>query len=252
MEIYAAMVERLDFNVGRVVAHLEKAGQLENTVIVFMSDNGPDGTSNQMMLQSLAAARTRDAAPIDNSLDNMGAASSFVLYGQDWAQAGSAPFNRVKAYTTEGGIRVPAFVSGPGVKGGRIAHTFLNVTDVLPTLANMAGIAIPVERDKIAPSGRSFAAVLAGDEDSIHTDTAIGWELFLGRAIRLNNWKAVRLLPVSPVVPLGGGDGTWALYDLANDSGETTDLSATHPEKLQELTAAWDAYAQQNGVLTAP
>lgn len=249
MEIYAAMVERVDYNVGRVVARLQASGQLKNTIIVFLSDNGPDGSSAEAVLRLLMGQAAASSAP--NDLDNMGTAKSFVAYGQDWAQVGSSPFNRVKGYTTEGGIRVAAFVSGPGVKGHRIVRTFLHVTDVLPTLLEMTGTPLPNDRSKLAPSGKSFASVLGGTTAEIHQDSFVGWELFFGRAIRQNDWKAVRLLPSSPLMPLGGSD-QWMLYDLSKDSGETMDLSAANPEKLKALTDAWDAYAARNGVLTEP
>lgn len=249
MEIYAAMVERVDYNIGRVVARLQETGQLRNTIIVFLSDNGPDGSSADAVLR-LLAARPQPPAPLDD-LDNMGTAKSFVAYGQEWAQAGSAPFNRVKGYTTEGGLRVAAFVAGPGVKGHRIVHAFLHVTDVLPTLLEMTGTPLPSDGSKLTPSGKSFASVLAGTTAEIHQDAFVGWELFFGRAMRQNDWKAVWLLPSSPLMPLGGS-GQWALYDLSKDSGETTDLSAANPEKLKALTDAWGAYAAQNGVLIEP
>lgn len=247
MEIYAAMVERLDQNVGRVIAHLKATDAYDNTLFVFISDNGPDGSTSASILNSTGA----QTSSVDNSLENMGGATSFVAYGQDWAQAGSAPFNRVKGYTTEGGTRVVAFASGPGIKAGAVSGTFLHVTDILPTLLDIARI-----RDRSdlpgnisRPAGRSFAPVLGGLNVDTHKDNPVGWELFFGRAIRVNNWKAVKLMPANPMMPLGKTDSAWELYDLSSDLGETRDLAGVHPEKLRELTKAWDNYARANGVV---
>lgn len=255
MEIYAAMVERVDQNVGRILAHLEQAGTLDNTVILFLSDNGPDGSETASILRATGAAGPDGSVPgVDNSLDNMGRASSFVAYGQDWAQAGAAPFNRIKGYTTEGGIRVVALAAGKGIASGHVSRSFLHVMDVLPTLISVTGIdpSLAAKGGAMPPSGRSFASVLKGEDVQVHRDDPVGWELFFGRAIRDGDWKAVKLMPPNPMMPMGDKDSQWELYDLSTDPGETRDLSKTHPEKLRQLVDQWNAYAERNGVIAAP
>ena len=139
MEVYAAMVERLDQGVGRVIGKLRSLGELQNTVIIFLADNGPEASR-------IAAPGVRDPAllaalNIDNGLGNIGRANSWLTYGPEWAQAASAPSRLFKGFTTEGGTRVVAFVSGRGVRGfGRISDAFLHVTDVTPTILELAQV----------------------------------------------------------------------------------------------------------------
>jgi arylsulfatase len=124
MEVYAAMVDRLDQNVGRVVEHLKSTGQFDNTIIVFLSDNGAEGAIVEAMpiMGPVFGALIRQFC--DNSLDNAGRPDSYIWYGPRWAQAATAPSRLVKAYTTEGGIRVPAFIHWNGRRAGEISDVF--------------------------------------------------------------------------------------------------------------------------------
>ncbi|MSQ72185.1 MAG: arylsulfatase [Betaproteobacteria bacterium] len=246
MEIYAAMVHALDRAVGRVVAALDRLGRLDNTFIMFLSDNGPSGT----LRENSPGWREWIAEHAVNRFDNIGRPDSYTSIGPRWAEAQAAPFFLFKRYTTEGGVRTCAFAAGPGVAGGREAAGFIHVTDLAPTLLEFAGIDAAPAPDKLAMRGSSVAGLLAGRSAEVHPpEQEIGWELAYGRALRKGDWKVVYLPSaaknIAPELPVN----RWLLFNLANDTGETTDLSAKEPAKLQELVAAWNAYARETGVV---
>lgn len=243
MEVYAGAVDNMDDNVGRLLEFLRNSDQFDNTLILFMSDNGAAGFYGW---QSEALIQRYEKA--DNSLENLGRDGSMMFYGPGWASAGSAPFYLFKRHMSEGGIRVPLIISGPGVeRPGSINHQVLTVRDIAPTLLDIAGTQYPkktYEGRKILPqSGISFANLLRGDNSAVHKETEVlGWELFKRRSVRKGNWKALWLEP-----PFGV-DG-WQLYDLSSDPGETRDLAGEAPEKLAEMIAAWDQYAKDSNVI---
>ena len=255
MEVYAAMVDRMDWNVGRVTHYLAETGELDDTVVVFLSDNGAEGA----IVEAMPLHGARIAAQIekycDNSLDNLGRPSSFIWYGPRWAQAATAPSRLHKAFTTEGGIRVVGFVTWPGfARQGEIGSAFATVMDIAPTVLELAGVAHP-EADsqgryqgrEVEPMrGRSLVGYLSGAAEVVHdADTGTGWELFGRRAVRQGYWKALYL-------PAPYGPGTWQLYDLSADPGEIDDLAASRPEKLAELLGLWDRYVEESGVILDP
>jgi arylsulfatase len=248
MEVYAAMVDRIDQNVGRVVEHLKRTDKYDNTLIIFLSDNGAEGAIVEAMPIIGPVFAQRIAEHCDNSLDNVGRPGSYAWYGPRWAQAATAPSRLVKAYTTEGGIRVPAIIRAPGgQRAGEISHAFATVKDVTPTLLELAGTSHPGKRyqgrEVVEPSGRSLVLWLNGEADAVHpAGTTTGWELFGRRAIRKDAWKAV-------YTPQQDGTPQWQLYDLSRDRGEVHDLAKTHPDKLAELLALWRAYVAENGVI---
>jgi arylsulfatase len=262
MEVYAAMVESLDQNVGRLIDRLRAHGRLDNTLIVFLSDNGAEGMSVAAPLGGISGDRPMYALTpaqsaslgIDNSVANIGAANSYVGYGPAWAQAATAPRDRYKGLTREGGINAPAFVIGPGVKGERVVNRFTHVLDIVPTLLQVAGVQHPgsYQGRTVHPlEGHSWVDMLAGRTDQVWpADQAVGWELFWRRAVRMGEWKGVfesgdsRLDSTKP--------GRWYLYNLKSDMGETTDLADAEPARLAELTQAWDAYARRVGVVMPP
>jgi arylsulfatase len=251
MEVYAAMVDRMDYNIGRVIDYLTETGDLDNTVVIFLSDNGAEGAIVEAMpiLGGLIAAEIEKNW--DNSLDNAGAANSFIWYGPRWAQAATAPSRLHKAFTTEGGIRVAGFVTWPGFdRQHAIGTAFSTVMDIAPTVLELAGVTHPgteYRGREVAPMrGRSLLPYLSGDTEAVHDDvTGTGWELFGRRAIRQGDWKALHL-------PEPYGPGAWQLYDLSTDPGEIVDLAASHPEKLAELLVLWDRYVEDTGVILDP
>lgn len=259
MEIYAAMVDRLDQNVGKVVAALKETGQYDNTVIVFLSDNGAEGSRIDTVRAVFDPAKLA-ALKVDNSFDNLGRGSSHVGYGPGWAQAATSPTRLVKGYSTEGGIHTPAIVEGPGVKGaGRIVDSLAHVTDVEATVLELAGVKRPetYRGRPVAPAiGHSWVQALASPDASVRgPQDTVAWELFFRRAVRRGDWKAVYL----PTAPGGAAysreavlPANWQLFNLKSDPAEAVDLAASQPDKLKELVEAWNRYAADNGVVLPP
>jgi arylsulfatase len=239
MEVFAAMVDRMDQGIGRVIAALKETGELDNTVILFLADNGAEGSNlherSMGMLNAVHAAA-------DNSLDNIGKATSYEALGPGWAEAAAAPSWRVKAYQSEGGTRVVSFLSGPGIRPG-IGRAYTNVADVTPTFLDLARVARPqgtfAGRAVRPIRGQSWTGWLQGKATEVYgPGKAVGGELFGGRGLRQGDWKIVDI-----------GDGRWRLFDVASDPGETRDLAAAQPARLADLAKAWDAYAQEVGVI---
>jgi len=251
MELYAGMVEYMDDQIGRVFDYLKAIGEYDNTVIIFISDNGAEGNDLRAMVAGQVGsmgflhAMNSFAEDAHNSLGRKG---TYAEYGPAWAQVSMVPFRLFKGWTAEGGIRSPLIVSGPGVRGaGDInKEAILHVMDIVPTVLELAGIEHPTtyKGREIAPvQGKSWVGMLAGRTQSPRTsDDWLGWELFNNRAIRQGDWKISALYR-----PFGTGD--WQLFNLADDPGEQFDLSDQFPRKKQELVAIWDEYAERNGVI---
>ncbi|EGX87734.1 arylsulfatase, putative [Cordyceps militaris CM01] len=253
MEVYAAMVDLLDQNIGRVVDALEASGELDNTFILFMSDNGAEGSTLEAapLLSSFKTLGELIAAHYDNSLENIGKHDSYVWYGSRWACAATAPSREFKGWSTEGGIRCPCLVRFPplGTSSDAISHSFTTVMDILPTILQLAQVQHPGTsfrgRNVVVPRGKSWVDHLASpsehptvheDENHIH-----GWELFGNRAIRKGNWKAVLLARQ-------GGDG-WELYNVEEDPAELHDLAKSRPEVLEEMLVHWATYVAETGLV---
>ncbi|WP_311269487.1 arylsulfatase [Sphingobium sp. WCS2017Hpa-17] len=250
MEVYAAMVDRMDQNVGRVIDQLRADGRLDNTVVIFLSDNGAEGAIVEAMPIYGPIIVDRVRRYYDNSIDNLGSPTSCCWYGPRWAQAATAPSRLHKAYTTQGGIRVPAFVTAPRFeRQGTVGHAFGTAMDIAPTLLELAGVVYPASyqgRDVAQPRGRSMGPWLDGLTDAIHPENSeTGWELFGRRAIRRGKWKAIWL-------PEPLGTGTWQLYDLAADPGEANDLAQEETDTLAQLLEAWERYVSETGVVRTP
>jgi arylsulfatase len=241
MEVYAGMLDYMDSCIGVVLGYLKKEGMYDNTMIVFMSDNGANGA---MATTYPGNADGKYLASFDNSMGNRGLRDSYVEMGPGWAQASSAPFRYFKSFTTEGGIKAPLIIKRPGatVNGGSWNASNIHVTDLMPTILELTGATYPSQYKgrAIHPLiGRSILPVLNGDSASVHTNQGVGWELFEMKAYLYNNWKILRL-------PKPFGTGDWQLFDIATDPAETTDLSAKYPERKAQLIKAWQEYAREN------
>jgi arylsulfatase A-like enzyme len=244
MEIYAAMVENTDFHIGRLLDYLKKSGQLDNTLVIFCSDNGANGAEIHLYPGTDQAWVERNS---DNRFENWGRQGSRIAQGSGWAQASVTPFRLFKGFIAEGGIRAPLIVSGPGVKGeGKIVSAVAHIMDMAPTFLEIAGATYPeiFEGREIVPQrGQSLVSLLAGKSDSVHAeDHAIGFELMGWRAIRAGKWKITWIDQ-----PFGESD--WQLFDLSVDPGETNDLANTNPEVLGRLMKLWDEYDEEVGVI---
>lgn len=240
MEVYAAMVDRLDQNVGRVIDELKRTGEYDKTVILFLSDNGAAGRGvNDVKLGHIA----QSVAAADNSLDNLGAATSYTSYDRGFAQAATAPSWLHKSFPTQGGTRTVSFFAGEPIARKGIGRAYGNVMDVVPTFLDLAGVPAPAgefQGRKVQPiRGKSWAPYLQGRSERVYApDEAVGTELFGTRALRRGDWKITDI-----------GDGQWRLFDLANDPGETRDLALEQPARLTELKTEWDRYAREVGVI---
>jgi len=238
MELYAGMVENLDYHVGRIINYLKKIGEYRNTLIVFLSDNGA------------AAENFYERGPFteflqanyDNSYENMGSPTSFVSYDHKWAEAGSAPFRYHKQYTYEGGIRTPMIIRYPGNdKPGRKYRGFVTLTDLAPTFYDLAGVEFPSEYkgNEIHPlEGTSLMPVLNGENGQVHSaEEAWIMEHNHHALVRKGRWKLVN--------PQNGWDeDDFELYDLEEDPEESIDVKARHPEIYRELLGAWEEYRE--------
>ena len=243
MEVYAGAIDNMDDNIGKVVDYLKQEHLYENTVILFMSDNGAAGFFGY----SAGPAAARFAAA-DNSIENLGRKGSVMFYGPGWGSAGSVPFNLFKRHAAEGGIRVPAIISGPGIDAvGAISHSVLMVSDVAPTVLELAGVDYPEGayegREVLPQTGKSFTRLLRNPEAEIHgEDEVLGLELWARIAVRKGDWKLLRSEP-----PFR--EDRWYLYNLREDPGETTDLSLRMPDKFDEMEAAWEQFRDRYNVI---
>jgi len=248
MEIYAAMVAEVDRHMGRLLDVLEAQGRLDDTIVVFLSDNGPEGhdLDETWPKEAFPEIRRTIDATHDFSYEAMGRPGSYVLYGPNWANAGSPAFRLHKGFPTEGGTRVAAFVHYPKlIRQPAIADDFVFVADVMPTLLEVAGVAHPGDRYQgrsiEPPSGRSFLPLLRGAGAAVG-ERVTGIELFGKRAIIAGPWKLVHM-------PAPYGNGDWQLFNTESDPGEARDLAAQYPDRVAALKAAWDDYARTNGVI---
>lgn len=263
MEVYAGMVDRMDECIGRVLAAVRATGEWDDTLVVFMSDNGAEGAVLEAIPMTGEVIKRAVDKEYNNELENLGNRDSFIWYGPRWAQAATAPCRLHKGYVTEGGIRCPAVVrfppnfgqpglplgaySGTGASsGGRISTAFATVMDIMPTFLDLAGVPAPGRlfqgREVVPIKGRSWAPLLRGEADYVHgEDTIVGWELFFHQAVRRGRWKAV-------FIPRPKGPERWQLYDVEADMGEVHDLAEKEPQVLDEMIKYWLAYVSEFGV----
>jgi arylsulfatase len=246
MEIYAAMVENVDFHIGRALDYLERSGHLEDTLILCFSDNGANGMPMHAYPGTDEAWVERNS---DNRFENWGRRGSRIAQGMGWAQASVTPFRLFKGFIAEGGIRSPLIVSGPGVqRPGSVQKAFVHVMDLAPTFLELAGATYPSswEGRELAPlRGKSILPILSGESSFVRTEgETIGWELLGWRALRVGKWK-------STWIDKPFGTSSWQLFDLAGDPGETTDLHSEHPERMQALMKMWDDYEREVGIIYA-
>jgi len=252
MELYAGMMENLDFHVGRLVDHLKKIGEYENTIFIVFGDNGAEGTDLFKMIAGSPGSRDYLFAAINWSQTHpnaWGDPGSYVGYGPMWAQVSMTPFSQYKGWVGEGGIRNALVVSGPNVrrpKGSINTAGLMHVADLMPTLLEVAGARYPKTHEgrELPPLiGKSWNPMLAGQAESPRTaEDYLAWEIFGNRAVRQGDWK-IRW----EYKPLGKEE--WELFNLATDPAERRDLSAERPDKLKALLALWDHYVKANNVI---
>jgi len=249
MRAYAAQIDRMDRGIGRIVAALAETGALENTLFLFLSDNGASAeplpiadVESFRRRRSIVPPATWAGAPlrIGNSPDiEPGPEDTYASYGRAWANLSNTPFRLYKRWVHEGGISTPVIVHWPaGGLGSRIVHAPFQLTDVVPTVLEATGVPYPAAyegRDVLPLEGRSMLPALRGGRVEAGT---LYWEHIGNTAVRRGRWKLVREhgLP-------------WELYDIDIDRAELTDLAPRHPDVVAELATAWSAWANRVGVI---
>lgn len=246
MEVYAGMADAMDFHVGRLISHLKETGEYDNTVFVFLSDNGSEASDPYAMVSGTLWLDWH----YRRGIDDLGNPGAYSIIGPSWASAAASPLSTYKFYAGEGGIRVPLIISAPGKLQNTIHGGFAHVNDIAPTLLDLAQIPRPgrVYRGQAieAMTGTSLLGALSDPHARIHDpQEAIGYELSGNQALFKGTLKLIRNMP--PV-----GDGEWHLYDIVNDPGETLDLRAHMPDMFVSMQADYAQYAQRNGVLPMP
>jgi arylsulfatase len=245
MEVYAAMVDYLDMSIGRIINYLKQEGLYDNSMILFMSDNGANGAPATAYPGN---ADGKYLSTFNNTLENRGMPGSLIDIGPGWAQASSSPLRLYKGFTSEGGIKAPLIIKMPSsvIKHeGQWNKSFVHVSDLMPTALALAGANYPQETNGTPlqqPIGESILPLLNGETTALSAEKGMGWELFEGKAYIKGNWKILRL--GKPF-----GTGTWQLYDIEKDPGEINDLSQQFPEIRDSLILDWMKYAEENGVI---
>ena len=230
MAVYAAMIDSIDQNIGRILQAVEESGAGKNTLVLVLNDNG--GCAEQ--------------AGGDDPSNVAGPKECYVSCGAGWAYAQNTPFRRYKGWVHEGGIATPLIAYWPGVvPASRLTDEVGHVVDLLPTLAEIANATYPAERGGqrlLSLEGLSLLAVLRGEQVEPRQCEAICWKAFDNRAVRQGRSKLVRDMNV----------GRWELYDIVADRTETRDLAAEFPERVRELAAIWNDWAEKTGASQQP
>ncbi|MEX2172944.1 MAG: arylsulfatase [Pirellulaceae bacterium] len=264
MEVYAAMIDRMDQGIGRIVAQLKATGRLDNTLILFLQDNGAcaetigrarsprtvDRPAKPPLEPRTADAielaviprQTRDGYVVRQGPGVMpGADDTYIAYGEAWANVSNTPLREYKHWVHEGGISTPLIAHWPqGIaRRGELEHQPGHLIDVMATCVELAGATYPKQArgEAILPlEGISLVPAFAGEPLARE---AIYWEHEGNRAIRVGKWKLVAKGPA----------GAWELYDIATDRTELTDLAAKQPERASQMQSLWEAWARRTSVL---
>ena len=243
MAVYAGMASAMDHHIGRLLDYLEDVGELENTVFIVTSDNGPELT--------VVPDRVMTGQGYEIGYDTLGQPGSMTYIGPNFANAAASPLSYFKFYMGEGGMRVPLIISGQGIEPqDGFVDASAHVIDITPTILGLAGADEAGDRfggRHVHPaSGKDLSPVLAGIEGEVYErGDYVGYEVAGNAALFNDGYKIV--LNRRPL-----GDGEWYLYDIKNDPGETTDLKATNPAQLQHMLNLYQRFARENGVQPVP
>jgi arylsulfatase len=251
MEVYAAQIDRMDQGIGRILKALEDEGQLDDTLVIFLSDNGacaediPDDLTLDELVNRLmiAKANTRDGQPVRFGNDPAvmpGPEDTYQSYGRAWANLSNSPFRLYKHWIHEGGISTPLIAHWPnGIKErNAIRHTPGYLPDIMATLLDVTGTPYPAtwKGQPIEPlEGHSLLPAL---QQEVPERPPMFWEHEGNAAVRIGKWKLVRKYP-----------DPWELYDMEKDRTELNDVAAQHPERVNDMLAQYEAWARRCGVI---
>ncbi|BDS08563.1 sulfatase [Oceaniferula spumae] len=260
MQVFAAMVDEMDQAIGKIIATLKQTGQFENTLIVFISDNGGSNeghlnntierlhkpwTSGMIPKKSPAG---KPVVPGDIPNLDLGPATTYGSYGPRWASVSNSPFRRHKSWVHEGGIATPCIMHWPEklTSYGTVANDLTHITDLMPTFVAAANASYPTKFNGhlIPPmEGQSLLPTLTGNKVEVRE---VAWEHEGNRAYRIGSWKIVSEFPGSwsSMYPYKN-KGQWELYNLATDRSEINNLAKTHPKKLQQMIIKYNAWAKR-------
>ena len=249
MAVYAGMIEAMDSNIARLVAYLESRGQIDNTIFVFTSDNGAEGSGPQ---DPTAFPRNLLlSSAYDTDYETLGLKGSFNSISPGFTSAAVSPLSYYKFYVGEGGLRVPLIISGGPVSDPPTqTAAFAWATDIAATILGFARVDTPNGRYAGKPvlpiTGKDLSPILRGEVEGVYEETdTVGYELTGHSALFRGNYKLVRNLQ-----PLG--DGEWRLYNIVRDPGEVEDLKAEMPDRLQTMLADYALFEEENGVEPIP
>lgn len=255
MQTYAGMADNMDHNIGKLMSYLEKIGEADNTLVIFVADNGADPNTLPMN----PAYREWYEKHYDytymedykGDYSKMGQKGSYADYGPGWAALANTPNSYFKTFSTEGGLRVPFIARMPGtIPAGQKTNAFAFVKDVYPTILDLVGIEMPgtsYNGKKIyAPDGTSALDLLMGKVDHVHPENkAIGYELSGSSAVFRGNYKLSKN-------PVPKGTNEWELYDIVADPSELNNLAEEKPKMVKELARLYAEYEKENGVIPVP
>lgn len=251
MATYSAMMESQDYHIGLLLNYLKETGELDNTLIIYTPDNGPEGSGFEGELSSPTFTKwVRSTFSLE--YDDIGKGNSMTFLGTDWAGAANGSLQWWKWFVGEGGIRVPMIMVPPKntafKRSGEVSNEYAYVKELPMTILDYAGVTHPQtkfrDRKITPPSGVSMRPYLAGKELSPRTEEEwVAFELFGNTYVVAGDYKAMRVRPGMY------GDGKWHLYDIKNDPGETHPLEAEQPERFQKMLDIYKSYAKEKGIV---
>ena len=253
---HSAMIEDMDYNIGRLIQFLKDTGQYDNTLIMFTSDNGGSEPSDSpVVVASFEGATDKEikefkAAGFSETFDAIGTKDSYWGYGWQGAVMSNTPHSGVKSTMFNGGIKPPFVIKEPNATNTPeidIVNEFVHVSDMTPTFLEYANTTHPgseYKEKQVSPMmGKSIKPLLEDKVEKIHMDDEIiPAEMFGNRVVFMGDWKAR-----NNIFPLG--DGQWKLFNIKQDIREATDLSKEHPDILEKMVSAYDKYAQNTGII---
>ena len=251
MEVYAGMVDAMDMHIGRLMDYLESIGKYDNTIFVFTSDNGAEGSNIILPNGGSALSPWFDIVGYNSNYETLGERNSWNAIGPSNATIAASPLTYYKFHANEGGLRVPLVMSGPGIGGqGGMTDEFVFVTDLAPTILNLVGVDIHdgswLGREVEPIVGADFSEFLAGASSQVHDDfDSIGYELGGNSALFKGDYKIV-------INRTGQSETEWHLFNIRTDPGEARDLAQEQPALLEEMLADYESYVQANNVLPMP